>query len=222
MRTVRTFIAQRRLQLAEHPFFRGLLQAEAQPGRVLMYVPHLAFWAAALEDALRLAEQRIEDSRLSQIAQQHRAGIFESAAFPLSKLLARPEAADPRALTRPPQLGTRESTYVFLFEVLRATTDYERLVLMLALESLSHLFFEALATFFERAGLNPPGGDARLLRPLPPDRANIFLDLLSLDAETRHGACQVVERVYQGVSLMLDGMAPHAGPELGGSHAEAR
>jgi hypothetical protein len=220
MRTVRTFIADQRRELAEHPFFDALLRAEARPSLALPYVPHLAFWAGALEDALRLAEQRLYDPRLRQIAKQHRTSAFESEpSCPLSKLLARPEAADPRALTRAPQVGTRESTYVLLFEVLRVTEDYDRLALLLALESLSHLFFERLASFFERAGLNGPGPGPRPMPPLPPDRANIFLDLFSLDVEARHQACLVVERVYAGVRLMPDGMVPRMGPELASEHA---
>jgi hypothetical protein len=219
MRTVRTFIANRRSQLAEHPYFDALVRAEAHPGLVLPTVPHLAFWAGAQEDAQRLAEQRIEDPRLADIIRQHRAGAFDAVPCPLSKLLARPEAADPRALSRPPQVGTRESTYALLFEVLRATSDYDRVVLVLTLESLNHLFFERLATFFERAGLNAAHRGPKPSGTLPPDRANIFLDLLSLDPEARHQAIQLVERVYAAVAVMLDGMVPRMSPELAGAHA---
>jgi hypothetical protein len=53
-------------------------------------------------------------------------------------------------------------------------------------------------------------------RTLPPDRANVFLDLLTLETEARQQACAVVDRVCQGVSQMLNGMMPRLGPDLAG------
>lgn len=206
MRTVRSFISYRRRHLIEHPFFERLQRNEPL-SRVLPLLPNLTFWAMSFEKNLEYAEARIEEWRLAQMTRQQREKSKGLEKRFIADLLELHGQAEPRNLIGRAHELVRESTYALSFEALRAADDYERIALLLALESSGFTLFDRICGYLERQGVRSLRFLAaqQLREPQGSDGPNAFFSLLELPPTARQAACAVVDRVFQACTAMLDG-----------------
>ncbi|HUJ58821.1 MAG TPA: hypothetical protein VLX92_10020 [Kofleriaceae bacterium] len=213
MRTVRAYIAGCQKGFALHPLFE-LLHAAPTLELASRVAPRLAFWVMAFQDLLRLNEQLVTDPELRRIARHHKAedaGHDRWFVADLERLSA--GGLGIAQLFGPDHRATRDAAYALVSEVFRAASDLERIVLLLAVESTGHVFFERMATF---ASSHAGGEQLRYFsgHHLKVEQAHAVFEqraLATLDAYTlgpveAARARALVARVYAAFGAMFDGL----------------
>ena len=211
MKTIQAYIADKQLGFSLHPLFARLQRNEALRA-VLPVVSNLSFWAMAFQDVLRLNESKVKDAQMKKIARHHRAEDSGHDKWFLSDVL-KIEGSNPdvRALFSAPHASTRDATYALMSEVYRANSDKERVLLLLALESTGHIFFEAIASYFERMGINHSLQyfarhhiEVEKSHEVFEQQMNAYLETVELTEEERASASALVDRVYEAFTAMFD------------------
>lgn len=211
MRTVQAHIADRQVVLSVHPLFSRLRRNAPLRG-VLPVVSQLSFWVLTFQDVLRLNEARVCEPRLRRIARHHRAEDAGHEQWFLHDLMEIDgQLPDARALFSSAHAAVRDASFALASEVFRATSDLERITLLLALESTGHVFFEAFAAYVERMGLS------RSLQYLSRHHADVerhhevfeakqqaALDAMDPPAEVRAACVALVDRVFEAFNAMFD------------------
>lgn len=135
----------------EHPFFRYL---EAKPSTewLLDFIPRMAFWVMTFQDVLRLIVQRVTHPTMLSIARHIQRGDLGHDNWFLTDMdrlgLPRVTLND---LYDQEQSAVRQASYSILTEVLRAKDDRLLIVLLLALESASYVFFGSMTNYLENS-----------------------------------------------------------------------
>jgi len=211
MKKIQAHIADQQLGFALHPLFARLRRND--PLReVLPFLSHLSFWVMAFQDVLRLNESRFHDPTLKKIARHHRSEDAGHDKWFLADLLKiEGQNPDMRALFSSQHAATRDATYALVSEVYRAGSDYERIVLLLSLESTGHIFFEAIAAYFERMGVTQSLQyfsrhhiDVEKSHEVFEHQMHAFLDTIVLPEGENASCCALVDRAYQAFTLMFD------------------
>lgn len=150
MNYINQHIAMKQKEFALHGFF-ARFSADAPPANVLDAAAGLTFWVFTFQDVLRLNESRITDPSLRKIARHHCAEDSGHDAW-FSQDIAEidPTPRDVGWLFGRHHVQTRDASYALIAEVFRAHDDYERIVLLLTLESAGHVFFERVADYVDR------------------------------------------------------------------------
>jgi len=211
MKTVQGYITDKQRDFSLHPFF-GHLQRNESLRQVLPFISNLSFWAMAFQDVLRLNESKVQDPQLRKIARHHRAEDSGHDKWFLSDVL-KIEGSNPdvRALFSAQHAATRDATYALMAEVFQARGDAERIVLLLALESAGHIFFEGIASYFERMGVQRSLQyfarhhiEVEKSHEVFEQQMNAYLETLELSEEERASARALVDRVYRAFIAMFD------------------
>lgn len=212
MKTVRAHIADKQTAFAEHALL-SRLACNAPLAEVLPFISTLSFWAMAFQDAIRLNESKVKDPQLRRMARMHRVEDAGHDKWFLTDLL-KIEGRNPdvRTLFGPQHAATRDATYALMSEVYAAKDDCERIVFILALESTGHVFFEAIAGYFERMGVTQSLQyfarqhiDVEKAHELFEAEVYTALDHMVLTEAQRASACALVDRVYEAFAAMFDG-----------------
>jgi hypothetical protein len=211
MKTVQAYIADKQRRFARHPFFIRL-ERDAPLREVTAVVSNLSFWVMAFQDVLRLNESRVEQPALKKLARHHRAEDAGHDKWFLGDLLKIDgRTPDLRSLFSPQHAATRDTTYALMSEVYRASSDVERITLLLTLESTGHIFFEAIASYFERASVTQALRyfsrhhiDVEKSHEVFEDEMHSFLDTIELSEEAQRSAMAMVDRAYVAFHAMFD------------------
>lgn len=212
MKTVRAYIAEKQSSFAQHPLF-ARFERNAPLAEVLPFISTLSFWAVAFQDVIRINESKVKDPQLRRLARQHRAEDAGHDKWFLSDLL-KIEGCNPdvRSLFGAQHAATRDASYALMSEAFRAQEDVERIALVLALESTGHIFFEAIASYFERMGVTQSlqyfarkHVDVELAHEMFEQEINAYIDGLQLTEVQRASMCALVDRVYEAFFGMFDG-----------------
>lgn len=185
-------MAMKQTLFEEHPFFRYV---ETNPPMewLLGYIPRMAFWIATFQDVLRVVEQRVGDPQLKSIASHIRAGDLGHDHWFLRDMrrlnLEVPTMAD---LFGPRHESTRMAAHALMSETYRASDDRLLVVLLLALESASYVFFTGMTNYLE-------------VNNFPIDL--LYFGRNHLDAEMAHGIVEakmdmVVEEAIEASPLL--------------------
>jgi hypothetical protein len=215
MKAVLQHINDRQTRFAQHPFFEEFRQ-EKPLEQALAFAPRLAFWVMSFQDVLRLNAQRVQDPELSQLMLRHRAEerghdewFFEDIALLLGRPLTLPELWS-RAHER-----TRDVSNALIAEVLRSMDDRLRVVLVLALEATSHVFFTRAARLARAAGgqsrvklkyFSDHHMDAEEQHEVFEEQMEAYLRAIELTPALREEATALVDRVFAAFDAMFDGM----------------
>lgn len=213
MRIVQSHIEDKQAAYACHPFF-GRIRHDAPLREILPCTELLAFWTMAFQDALRLNAERVADPVLREIVRRH---YLEEAGHDRWFLS---DAAE--IFGSPPDLvrlfgdghgAAREATYELVAEVLRTTSDHERLLILLVFESTGHVFFEEIAAYFARAGIHHSLKyfaqhhlDVEKEHEVFEEEMAAFITAIKLSPEQRTSACAMVDRAYVAFHRMFDAM----------------
>ena len=217
MKTVRSYIEGKQATYACHPFFIRL-RRNALLHEILPCTEQLAFWTMAFQDALRLNEQRVEDLALREIIRRHRIEEVDHDRWFLSDManiygsppdLARLFGAEHRA--------AREATYGLLAEVMRTSSDHERLLILFVFESTGHVFFEEIAEYFANAGIRRclknfarHHVDAEQDHEVFEEEVAALIAGIELTPDQRATAHAMVDRSYDAFHHMLDALEASA------------
>jgi hypothetical protein len=153
MKTLQHHLSTHQRAFAEHPFFVEL--ARPRPlSQQLAFVPKLTFWVMAFQDLLRLGEQVVREPRMQRIARHHRREDAKHELWFLQDLaeLQQPEPGV-STLFGAGHSATRDATYVLAAELLRASDDRLRVLLLLALEATGHVFFGHISRLVAEHGM---------------------------------------------------------------------
>jgi hypothetical protein len=213
MKTVQDYIADQQLKFGLHPFFQRLEHNE--PLRhVLPFASGLTFWVMVFQDVLRLNEAQVTDPELKKLARHHRGEDSGHDKWFLNDLI-KIEGSNPdlRSLFGKQHRVTRDVSYALMSEVYRAQSDYERIVLLLTLESTGHIFFEKIASYFERLGVvhslqyfSRTHIDVEKAHEMFEQQMEAMLAKIELPEEIRERCVQLVDRAYKAFGELFDSL----------------
>ncbi|HVE82774.1 MAG TPA: iron-containing redox enzyme family protein [Myxococcales bacterium] len=206
-------MAFKQVHFGVHPFLQRLEKNE--PLRhVLPFASYLTFWVMTFQDVLRLNESKVEDPSIQLMSRHHRAEEAGHDRWFLADLL-KIEGANPdlRDVFSSPHTATRDAAYTLMAEVFTARTDDERIVLLLALESTSHVFFEKIASYFERQGVSAALQYFARHHIDAEEQHEIFevkmmdkLQRRALEPSVRQRCLDLVDRCFAAFDLLFDGL----------------
>lgn len=213
MKIVQNYIADQQMKFTLHPFFQRLDRNE--PLRhVLPFASGLTFWVMVFQDVLRLNEAQVTDPELKKLARHHRGEDSGHDKWFLNDLI-KIEGTNPdvRSLFGKQHRVTRDVSYALMSEVYRAQSDYERIVLLLTLESTGHIFFEKIASYFERFGVvqslqyfSRTHIDVEKAHEMFEKQMEEMLSHIALPEEARQRCIQLVDRAYKAFGELFDSM----------------
>lgn len=219
MSTIRAFIAHKQGALASHPLLRRLREGRSLEDLARL-APALAFWAMAYQDMLRLNERRMLDPELRKIARHHRAEDSGHDRWYLDDVQTLVgDAIDLRGVFSKPHMSTRDATYELMSELFRAQTDFERIVILLAVEAVGQLFLAATADCADRTAAEPliyfsrQHIESERRHEVFAEHVGLKVDALDaqLGASERRICEAAVERIFAALWGMLEGLATAVG-----------
>lgn len=140
IKTIPNYLIKKQFQFAEHPFFCQLNE-DTTLEQFASMASHLSFWVMSFQDLLRLNEERINNIEIRNIIRKYRLEQTGHEQWFVSdvndmkcKILSLQSIYSRNYAT------TRDATYALISEVFQAHNDYERIALLLTLESTSNIF----------------------------------------------------------------------------------
>ncbi|MBL8971156.1 MAG: iron-containing redox enzyme family protein [Myxococcales bacterium] len=145
-------LAMRQTSFEDHPFFVHL--REHPPADwVAAFLPAIAFWVKAFQDLLSIIEDRVRDPEMRAIASHIRLGdAGHDQWFVQDMALVGNPLPTYQEVFGPAHRSTRLASYALVAEVFRVHDDRLLIVLLLALEAASYVFFTKMAEYLEHAG----------------------------------------------------------------------
>jgi hypothetical protein len=153
MISVEEWIAARRDQLIIGHEFMTRLEGEATLDALRRLLPRLAFFTFAFQDMLKLAHDRCSDPVLRPIVQSLKEGDRGHDRWYVEDLSELGINLTAHELFGPEQEVGRRVSYALIGLISDATSDHERLAILLTLESAAREFFIRVPSFAARAGL---------------------------------------------------------------------
>ncbi|MBK7829680.1 hypothetical protein [Nannocystis sp.] len=145
-------LAMRQTSFEDHPFFVHL--REHPPADwVSGFLPFIAFWVKAFQDLLGIIEDRVKDPEMRAIAVHIRQGDNgHDNWFVQDMALVGNPIPSFQEVFGPAHRSTRIASYALVAETFRVTDDRLLIVLLLALEAASYVFFTKMAEYLEHTG----------------------------------------------------------------------
>jgi len=142
-------MAAQQTHFEEHPFFQYLEQ-NPPTDWLHHFVPGMAFWVMTFQDVLRVIEDRVKAPQMRAIASHIRQGDKGHDNWFLSDMVRLGlTPPDIEKLFGPEHDSARSASYAIMSEVYRAQDDRLLIVLLLALESASYVFFGSMTNYLE-------------------------------------------------------------------------
>ncbi|MCC5646229.1 hypothetical protein LC607_25540 [Nostoc sp. CHAB 5824] len=212
MKTVDNYITQKQIQLAKHPLFKAISR-ETSLESIKLLAQYLSFWAMSFQDVIRINEMQITDSEIRKVAHHHLVEDMGHDQWFLSDLQQmKVEEPNLKLLYSRDYIFTRDATYAIMSEVFRASSDIERIALLMSLESTGHIFFEYTASLVERADYSSKLKyfsishlDIEKNHELFEQEMQDFLNSIHLSQDEEKKIFEIVDRVYQAFTIMFDG-----------------
>lgn len=213
MQTIQNYLANKQFQFTQHQFFQQLTD-DTTLEQFASVASRLSFWVMSFQDLLRLNEERITNDEIRNIVRKHRLEQIGHEHWFVSdvkdmecKIITLQSIYSRNCAT------TRDATYALMSEVFQAQNDYERIVLLLTLESTSNIFlgftvdfvdtvsyssslryfsnyhleFEKNYTFFE-------------------EKLTDYFAEVQLTQDEEEHILKMIDRVYHAFNLMFDGL----------------
>lgn len=214
MQTIHNYLANKQFQFTKHQFFQ-LLTDDTTLEQFASVAARLSFWVMSFQDLLRLNEERITNDKIRNIVRKHRLEQsghehwFVSDVHDMEcKMLTLQSIYSRNCAT------TRDATYALMSEVFQAKSDYERVILLLTLESTSNIFLGFTVDFVDTVNYtsslkyfsNYHLEFEKNYRGFEEKLTNYFAEVqLNQDEEAQ--ILKMIDRVYKAFNLMFDGLA---------------
>ncbi len=211
MKTVREYLEQKQIKFREHTFFKKLF-ADRAPENLANFGQKMTFWVMCFQDVLRLNTAHITHPLLYQVARTHQledAGHEKWFLNDLNRLgCGAPNLQSLYSLESAP---IRCASYALVSEVFRANNDFERIALLLSLESTAQVFFEHITEFSESVGYSSfleyfsnHHLDAEENHESFNQEMEAQIDNLQLTPEEQKGVFELIDRVFASFTTMFD------------------
>lgn len=211
MKTVREYLAQKQMKFQEHAFFQELF-VDASPEKLAYFAQKMTFWVMSFQDVLRLNSTRITHPLLYQVARTHQVEDSGHEKWFLNDL-NRLGCGAPNVQT----LYSQESafvrcvSYALVSEVFRANNDFERIALLLSLESTAQVFFENITKFSKSIGyasvleyFSYHHLDAEESHESFNEEMEAQVDNIELTLEQQKSIFELIDRVFASFTTMFD------------------
>lgn len=216
MKTVQAYIESKQREFAAHRFFDVLKQLNSLE-EINYFVPDLIFWVMVFQDILRLNEERVTDPYLKKIAHHHKledAGHERWFMHDRNYMSGKSSnSEDINWLFGKDMRPTRDPAYALLAEVYKSDSEWLNIVLLMAMESSGHVFFERIVEQVQKIGQ-----DKNLKyfssKHLAAERSHSLFEegmerelfARPLPIEIRGDALKLVDRCYDAFNKMFDGL----------------
>jgi hypothetical protein len=221
MQTIPDYLVKKQTQFAQHPLFKKLI-AEQSLEQFATVASHLSFWVMSFQDLLRLNQERITSLELRHIVRQHRledTGHEQWFLQDINKM--RCKALNLRSLYSRNHAATRDATYALMSEVFQASSDYQRIALLLTLESASHVFFGFTVDFIDHMGYSTSllyfshnHLDCEKNHEIFAQNMEAYLAEIQTDTTEYKQILKMIDRVYNAFHLMFNGLQLSIEPNL--------
>lgn len=212
MKIIHKYLAQKQAKFAQHPFFERIAE-DRSLDELVPFAERITFWVQSFQDLLRLNEAQVVNPELRKIARCHRVEDGGHNEWFIDDLSAM-NSGEPsmHTLYSSEHSPIRDASYVLISEVFRARNDYERIVLLLTLESAAHVFFERMADFSERAGYsgvlkyfsNYHFNVEQSHQSFDEHTMEAYIDSIQLTQDEKKGIFEMIDRAYNAFTVMFD------------------
>jgi hypothetical protein len=215
MKSVHKYLSQKQAKFAQHPFFERVAESKSLD-ELGPFAQRMAFWVQSFQDILRLNEARVISPDLRHFARCHRDEDSGHNEWFMSDLNVM-SSGEPSIclLYSSEHRPTRDASYALISEVFQARNDYERIALLLTLESTAHAFFEHVADFSERAGYSGVlkyFSNHHLIaeqshQSFDEQNMEAYIDSIQLTQDEEKGIFEMIDRAYEAFTTMFDDFA---------------
>ena len=153
MKTIQEYIETKQGEFAQCPLFNHI-RKRLPLQQTLGFAPYIAFWVMTFQDVLRLNEILTKDPKLHEFAHHHRQEDSGHESWFLEDLevMFNAEELTIGWLFRPSCSAIRDGSYKIMAELIKAESDQQRIVLLLALESTSQIFSKEITSYIYDMG----------------------------------------------------------------------
>lgn len=148
VKTIQEYIKTKQVEFAQCPLFNHI-RKRLPLQQTMGFAPYGAFWVMTFQDILRLNETLTKDPKLREFARNHRQ---EDAGHEKWFLQDLEIMFDTKKLTidwlyGPSCSVIRDGSYMIMAELIKAESDQQRTILLLALESTSQVFSKEITSY---------------------------------------------------------------------------
>jgi hypothetical protein len=215
MMIVQEYLKAKQKTLRNNQLFQKLNSGQWSLREFAEIAHNLSFWVMSFQDLLRLNLSQITDEQYYQIIRQHFMEDIGHEKWFLNDLeVMNLEQPNLQVLYSKPHATVRDATFSLMSEVFRATDDYERIFIILTLESAGHVFFESVADFIEKYNYDHEfkyfshhhlGMEKN--HELFEEEMQSCLNNIQLNYEEISKLFNMIDRMYKAFELMFDGLA---------------
>ncbi|KST65161.1 hypothetical protein [Mastigocoleus testarum] len=216
MKVIEDYIAPKQAQFVQHPFFEKIAKSDSLE-QLTSIAQCIAFWTMTFQDILRLNEVRFTNPKLREIAQLHR---IEDGGHDIWFLddINEMNVEEPKLnviydVYNRNHNSTRDASYALVSEVFRAYNDYERIALLMTIETTANSFFQATADLTERVGYSSvlkyfSYYHLRVEESHESLNENIesSFDNIQLTQSEERNIFELIDRAYKAFTVMFDGL----------------
>ncbi|HUX80485.1 MAG TPA: hypothetical protein VMW10_12195 [Alphaproteobacteria bacterium] len=153
MKTIQEYINTKQIEFAQHPLFNHI-RKRLPLQQTMGFAPYIAFWVMTFQDILRLNETLTKNPKLREFAHHHRQEDSGHERWFLQDLevMFDTEKLTIDWLYGPDCSVMRDASYMIMAELVKAESDQQRTVLVLALESTSQIFSKEITSYIYDMG----------------------------------------------------------------------
>ncbi|ABA24316.1 conserved hypothetical protein [Trichormus variabilis ATCC 29413] len=215
MKAIQEYLETKQKLLAEHSLFRDLKLGDSKLEDFARMASSVGFWVMSFQDLLRINLSFITDEEYYQFIRKHLMEDIGHDKWFLYDLKAlNTEQPNLQVLYNQFHTPVRDATFLLMSEVFRANNDYERITLILALESAGHVFFECVADFIKENNCDTSLKYFSSHHLGVEKEHEIFetgmqdlIGNIQLNHEQKIHHLKMIDRIYEAFDLMFDGLA---------------
>lgn len=211
MLTVKDHLSRKEEGFAYHPFFKKLSEQE-DFSEGMAFVPRLMFWVMVFQDILNIIPPQVKSAHLRRIATHHKhedsghdKWFLEDIAY-----LEKNHILTIEWLFSPEHKITRDVAYRIISEAFHGK-DHQKIILILALESTGHIFFENVAKFVKSKGhdanlkyLSSYHLEVEMNHEIFEEKLKESLYSIVLNEEDRNASIAMIDRIYGAFDTLFD------------------
>lgn len=215
MNTIQEYLYQKQEKLIQSRLFKKLKTCEYNLEDFARLAHNISFWVMSFQDLLRINLLQISEKKYYALIQQHLLEDMGHENWFLDDLKEmNVEQPNLQVLYSKPYTAVRDATFLLMSEVFRTTCDYERIILILTLESAGHIFFECTADFLEKNNwklnfkyFSKFHLSAEKNHDIFEEEIQLYLNTIQLNYQQKIHIFNMIDRIYEAFSLMFDGLS---------------
>ncbi|MBD2344647.1 hypothetical protein [Anabaena subtropica] len=213
MKTIQNYLVKQQSQFTQHRFFQQLTD-DITLEQFASMASCLSFWVMSFQDLLRLNEARITNVEIRDLVRRHRLENTGHEHWFVSDVNEmKCKVLTLQSIYSRNYVTTRDATYAIMSEVFQARNDYERIALLLALESTSNIFLGVTVDFVDTLSysislryFSDYNLEFEKNYAIFEQKLTTYLADIHLTQDDEENLLKMIERVYHAFNLMFDGL----------------